>query len=100
MGIQEIKEEILSRKLRERAGEIRHTDMIVSEFLMSLSIKNYFLSETWEYARTLDIVYFSNQVSLMLKSLNIHSLLDMEDNFDQIMEKSIEWITHNNSIDQ
>lgn len=92
MGIQEIKEEILSRKLREKAGEIRHRDPLLSEALMSLSIKNHFLSEVWQRSNNIDINILSDHVGVILPSLGIKNMYDLGEHFEFLMNNLTQWI--------
>lgn len=92
MGIQEIKEEILSRKLREKAGEIRNENPLISEALMSLSIKNLFLSEAWQRSNNIDIESLSDHVGDTLHSLNVKNMYDLGENFEYLMNNLTQWI--------
>ncbi len=92
MGIQEIKEEILSRKLREKAGEIRHRNPLLSEALMSLSIKNHFLSEAWQRSNNIDIDVLSDHVGAILHSLSIKNMYDLGEHFESLMNNLTQWI--------
>lgn len=92
MGIQEIKEEILSRKLREIAKDLRHTDPLISETFMNLSIKNYFLSEIWEYSNSVEMGALSDHVRSVICSFKIKDIYDLEDNFNSVITELVQWI--------
>ncbi len=100
MGIQEIKEEVISRKFTAFSGDIRAKDEISSEFFLSLSIKNFFLTELWEYAGNLNMEEIYTETKKLLLESKIPDMNSLGIHFEDVMNKLIAWIKNRYSPKQ
>ncbi|MHB1439897.1 MAG: hypothetical protein ACYCSO_04260 [Cuniculiplasma sp.] len=97
MGFQEIKEEVISRKLLGYSEVIHNSLPIINEILVGLSRKNHFLTEVSDYSNNLDVEKFVIFLESLLddKADDVKKKLYYEENFDQIIATSIKWIRKN-----
>ena len=97
MGFQEIKEEVVSRKLLNYSEEIYSKKPIINEMLIGLSRKNFFLTEVSDYSES----FGARELSIYLESLldgkgsEQGQKLYYEDHFDRIINLSIDWVKTN-----
>ncbi|MCL6014224.1 MAG: hypothetical protein M1323_01185 [Candidatus Thermoplasmatota archaeon] len=94
MGFQEIKEEVISRKLLNYSDEIHTLKPLINEMLIGLSRKNIFLTAVRDYSNDFNVREFSIFLESLLegKGDEYQKKLYYEENFDGIIQSSIEWI--------
>ena len=103
MGFQEIKEEVISRKLLNYSEEIYSSKPLINEMLIGLSRKNLFLTAVRDYSNNFNVREFAIFLESLLegKGKEDQKKFYYEENFDEIIKLSIEWIktnTNENSL--
>ena len=96
MGITEIREEIISRKIIFFVEANRHISMPIQNIMLMLARNNVFMGATSQCSRTFDpeklYNFLGNIVFSRIKGTESQVMEQSENRFEEIREKTIEWI--------
>ncbi len=96
MSINEIREEIISRKIIFFIEANRHISMPLQNFMLMLARNNIFMESTAKCSRTFDpeklYNFLKNTVFSEIRGTESQIMEQSENRFEEIRVKAIEWI--------
>ena len=96
MSINEIREEIISRKIIFFIEANRHISMPIQNFMLMLARNNLFMEATAQCSRTFDpeklYNFLKNIVFSEISGTESQIMEQSENRFEEIRVKAIEWI--------
>jgi predicted transcriptional regulator YheO len=98
VGINEIKEEVVSRIILNYAATIHSSNIVLHNVLIGLSRKNTFLTDISDYGRNLNMDSFSRFLNKLIEEKSKGGKereIVIEEDFEDIMSLSVEWIKNN-----